>query len=455
MFATVFPSMSRGIYPLKSCVLVSQASYTFLVNRNGQLSLFQSHKGDVSFANFKSNTICMQELGTKAYYQIDKNNMKNLTKSEAEGYLQKNVKEFDNWRVTTQYADFILDPSTYHFKNTRTGKINSLTSEGHLLTIVNDFIYFNMFKENHIVKYNVDLEQVDCKVFDKHSKRKDYINGLTFTYIPKENPRIEVFDLASFETLQVLPLPTCKGSRMIWNLVKTDELIVFTCGDTTYGWDGSQLNLFFVGKKVSSIVDKGKFVYICFKNDPTLYAYSTDLTTLMHKQDSLVEGYYLQDMTSQEDQNFAHFWQCDCPKVKGLEYFVSWNDEEFFSKTLTIAQLEAPIFEELQVPEGDNFSLQINVQVGDDYGTVARQSLAALGEALDVHSYYADRTDEEYGKYSEHFTGAIEMRFINSKQLNKEQQEQLLFACKNIRRAYVNNKGAATGDHCTVAYQFV
>ncbi|MFT6908395.1 MAG: hypothetical protein ACJAS1_005094 [Oleiphilaceae bacterium] len=453
MLATIFPATVLGIYPLQNSVLVSHNNYSFEL-KNDQLSLFQNHSKKVQYWDYADNTLCMQNVVTKEYFLINNKGTNPLKSLEAERILKRNIEEFGGYRVSVELRG-LFEPKVYRFEHIQTGKQSELTIEGTLITIIDNSFYFNILMDNKIVKLNANFELLETKIFDKNSKGKDYIDGLIFTYIPKESPRIEVFDLVSFETLQILPLPPCKGSRMIADLTKTKDLILFSCGDTSYGWDGKELQTFFEGKEVSCIEEKGDFVYISFINDPALYAYSPDLKTLLHKERALVNGYYLYSMASQGDKNFAHFWKCFYHKKGGLEYFVSWRDDEFFSEMPCIADLESPIFKEVQLPVDDNFSLQLKIIVGEDYGTVARQTLAALGEALEEHSFYQHRFDAgQPVHHSERFTGAIELLFENSKQLDAEQKSQLQFAGKNVLASYGNHIGAATGELCSISFVF-
>ncbi len=450
MFTAIVPGANHDKYVLKDKVFLTTYCFSFQLIDSHELVFFQYYFGELQYRDYIDGRLYIEYKSDKTFFLYDGTNKEQLTKAESDAFLLESMAMYEaGYKIYLHLGEDLFSPDRYVFECLETGKVKELTTDARLLLLLDGYSYWYDWKNKTLLKLDASFNQVEKKEFVAEYFRFKCLGKYVCLYYSNEEDLIEIFDLEQFVTV-ARDQSDSERVATIFPIVKTNEALFFGCGNRLYGWDGQELTTFFPDKEVAEILDKGDFVYISFRDDPAIYAYSPDLKKCVHKQSQVVDGYYMDQIQSRANANFALLRPNNLDVIGGLSYFVTWTDEEFMSDEPWQANVEEAIFTEEHIPVGENFSVCIRVQVIDNYATVARQSLAALDEALYRHA--ASFNDKIC---SDNFTGVVELCFENSRSLTKEQRAQLVEANEKYLDEHLFYVGKATGEDCTLTVTFI
>lgn len=305
----------------------------------------------------------------------------------------------------------------------------------------------------YVAKNNMP-KQIQCldenyntiKNFTFDGQGFSYINNkdryIFYTIMDGEDHVLEVFDLKEFR-------PMCRSKNKIepWFscVYKIENLYQIFIGKYLYLWDGSSLSFHDFGAPIKAHLVKNDILVIGFENDSCLYVFNRKTLHLIRKKKVVMDGYHPAHL-SESDGYIACLSCGNDGTLDHKKYFSILSDAEFFGDEELNVVVEHSIFQEREISDGESFSLEISVDASFDYIAVARQSIAALDDAIERHSMtiIASRNREHF---SDGFNGKIAINFKGSMNLSAQQREWLILGLNNIINTFeVAYRGFNHGD---------
>jgi hypothetical protein len=330
----------------------------------------------------------------------------------------------------------------YDFINKKTGKrIHFKQKHNVFLTERDGNIYFLSLKSHdQLICTDINFNELkDYKYVGIDVGTGKCLDQYLFHELKTKPCALEVFDLDKFK-----PVARYEGieKRGILQVFYQSEVYHIFYAGCLFLWDGTQLAKHPFEQRIANYLVKEEFIYIGFDNDANLYAYKPVSLELIHQQKICLKNFQVLSFSTSGVHNTCSLRPFDT--TFGQYYFICWSDDEFFGDPWEIVE-ESPIYNEVQVEEGNLFFLRINIDASHDYLTIARQSLAIIDDAIVRHS--ASTIPSDAGKpYSEAFNGVVEACYNNSRHLANEYREQLTETCKKIEEFYWVARGYAKGD---------
>lgn len=334
----------------------------------------------------------------------------------------------------------------YEIKNTLTDRVVAVEKRQHMfLTARNGVLFFIKTSiPNQLLGFDENLELL--RVFDVdgqgYGSSVKCMDNYLFGSLKGTPLYLEIFDLDKFEV--VSKREEIKGSFL--EVFKLGGVYHIFVGGELFLWDGESLIKHPFEQEISGYLPKDDFIYIGFKQDPSLYAYKPVTLELLSKKKITVEGYHPWSFAKSGPHNVVTLQNSSLPYINRQEYMAVWHDDEFFSDEPWEVTTESPIYTESQLLDGDNFAVKIQVDADHDYIQVIRHSMAIVDDAVSRHSVSIVPSSTER-PYSKGFNGQVEVVFEQAKQLKAKQRKQLTQGIEKIQSDYeVAFRGFAHGD---------
>ncbi|AFU97298.1 hypothetical protein [Simiduia agarivorans] len=447
----LFAVSGSHTYPqvVGSCFYLKSFYYYYRVDGGQELHLTEFTKEDIRI--FKHDTddvaIYYKEANLLATFVGDRKSV--VPKQEADIFIDsRETKSFGDCSVSVESR--FPDPNVYLFKTANELTPCTFATSWFLLAVIDCFYFFYDYSVHEVVKLNKDFNEVARKSFKSTWTKFSQLDNLLFIYTRSgTHGDVAVFDLERFDSIAALP-SEAKSVSIVVQPERVDDSVLFSCGDKSYCWDGNALRETFTDKPVAAYVGKSNFYYIAFKNDPNIYAYDSNLDRTVGKKISASVGFMPARIAAVNDLNCAIFRPVGSREIGGLTYFATWKDDELFSELDIDCLLEPLIYSEEKIYVGEYFFVKIAMQGCDEYGTLARQMMAAVDDAMFKYAFTG-----EQNIYSDKFLGKIEVDVEKSELLSSRQQKELKDACKEVFRFYMYATSKVTGKACSLKMNFI